>query len=97
MIPVPAAPGQPASAPSGPGDPVARQSAEEFEAVFLSTLLAPVFESLAEDADFAGGAAEATWTGLLTDEYARAIARAGGVGLADAVYRELLAMQENEA
>jgi Rod binding domain-containing protein len=31
---------------------------------------------------------------LLTDEYAKTVAKSGGVGLADHVYRALIAQQE---
>ncbi|MGE0652321.1 MAG: rod-binding protein [Alphaproteobacteria bacterium] len=89
--------GQPAGPANAAGEAgPAKSAAQDFESVFISALLAPVFESLSEDATFGGGSAEATWSGLLTDEYARAISSAGGIGVADAVYRELLGMQENQ-
>ncbi len=71
----------------------ARAAATEFESVFLTALLEPIFQTLAEESPF-GGAGEETWSNLLVEHYAGGIAQAGGIGIADEVYRELLAMQE---
>ncbi len=71
-----------------------RAAAEEFEGVFLAQMLAPMFAGTAAEAPFGGGHAEDTWRSLQIDEFGKAIARAGGVGLADHVYREMLALQE---
>ncbi len=70
-----------------------REAAEEFEAVFLSRMLAPVFEQLGDDPLMGGGQAGRIYQGLLVDELGRAMAKAGGIGLADAVYRELVKAQ----
>ena len=89
-----------ASATGGrPAEPVnaealARRAAGEFESVFLSTMLRPIFEELAEHATLAGGEAERTWSGLLAEQYAGEIAGSGGIGVAETVFRELLSLQE---
>ncbi|RMF15515.1 MAG: hypothetical protein D6757_04475 [Alphaproteobacteria bacterium] len=70
-----------------------REAAEDFEAVFLSQMLAPVFEQLGEDPLMGGGYAGKVYQSLLVDELGRSMAKAGGVGLADAVYRELVKAQ----
>ena len=87
----------PPGGPILPEKPVApdatREIAEEFEAVFLSELLAPVFERLETDQIGGGGAGERAFRPLLVQEYAKAIAKSGGVGVADMVARELLRLQ----
>lgn len=70
-----------------------RRVAEDFEAVFLARMLQPMFQGLSTDAPFGGGHAEETWRGFLVDAMARQVARAGGIGLADQVQRELLGLQ----
>ncbi|NLH82402.1 MAG: chemotaxis protein [Phyllobacteriaceae bacterium] len=85
--------------PTGPGkgatrEEKARAQATEFEQVYLSTMLKQMFSGLSTEAPFGGGAAEETWRGILVEQYADTISRAGGVGVADAVYRDLLAVQE---
>lgn len=74
-----------------------RETAETFEASFLSQMLKPMFEGLSTEAPFGGGEAEATWRSFLIDAMARQTAKAGGVGLADNVMAEMLKMQEQGA
>ncbi|MEP3631020.1 MAG: rod-binding protein [Hyphomicrobiales bacterium] len=75
-------------------DAKAREQANEFEASFLAALLRPVFEGLAKDNEFGGGFAEETWSGLLTDEYAKSIQSSANLGIADHVYDQLIQLQE---
>jgi flagellar protein FlgJ len=80
------------------GDPAKlRAAAVEFEGVFIAQMLAPMFTALSAEAPFGGGRAEETWRSLEIDEFGKAIARSGGIGLADHVYREMLAMQEGKS
>ncbi len=71
-----------------------RQAAEDFEAVFLSQMLQPMFEGLETDGMFGGGSAEQIYRGVLVQEYGKALAQRGGVGIADAVEQEMLKLQE---
>ena len=71
-----------------------RQQATELEGVFLNTLMREMFSSLDTDNGFGGGFAEETWRGMQAEQMADAMARAGGIGLADAIMSDLLAMQE---
>lgn len=72
------------------------RAAQDFEAMFLAQMLAPMFESLESDALFGGGPAEDIYRSLLADEYGKAISRSGGVGVADQVRAELLRLQETQ-
>jgi len=74
-----------------------RETAEAFEASFLSQMLKPMFEGLDTEGTFGGGEAEATWRSFLVDAMARQTAKAGGVGLADNVMAEMMKMQEMSA
>jgi Rod binding domain-containing protein len=71
--------------------------AREFETVYLNTMLSQMFAGLPTDGPFHAGQAEETWRGMLVNEYAKGISQRGGVGVADAVYRELIRMQEGAA
>ncbi len=77
-----------------PAADAARRTAMEFEAVFLSQMLAPMFEGMGEDPVFGGGPGEAIYRSLLVEEYGKAISQTQGIGLADAVHREILKLQE---
>jgi len=74
--------------------PDIRAAAEEFEAVFLNNMLQSMFTSLEEGGVWGSGNGAEAWQGMLVDEYAKTITDAGGIGLADSVERELLALQE---
>ena len=75
-------------------DPQVRQAAEDFEAIFLGQMLAPMFQGLETDGLFGGGSAERVYRSMMIQEYGRAMAANGGIGIADAVQREILRMQE---
>ena len=77
-------------------DQAVKQTAQEFEALFLSEMLAPVFESIDTAGPFGGGQGEEIYRSMMVQEYGKAIARSGGVGIADAVQREILKMQEKQ-
>ncbi|OHC76566.1 MAG: hypothetical protein A3G18_13460 [Rhodospirillales bacterium RIFCSPLOWO2_12_FULL_58_28] len=72
----------------------ARKVAREFEAFTLSQFLQPMFANTEAAEPFGGGSAETMWRSMQVDEYGKAIARTGGIGIADAVYKEILKMQE---
>jgi len=90
----------PPQAPAAPASAVAtarmRETAEAFEASFLSQMLKPMFEGLSTEAPFGGGEAEGTWRGFLVEAMAKQAVRGGGIGLADQVVAEMLRMQEQE-
>ena len=72
----------------------ARAAAEEFEAFFLSQILNNMSAGIQTDETFGGGESEKIFRSMLNDEYATSMSRRGGIGIADAVYREILALQE---
>lgn len=78
------------------GHETVRRVAQEFEALFLAEMLGPVFESADTDGLFGGGEGEKVFRSMMVQEYGKAIAQSGGVGIADAVQREILKMQENQ-
>ena len=73
----------------------AREVAEEFESFFLSQMLEQMFTGVGEDNPFGGGAGERAFRGLLHEEYAKVMARSGGLGLADRLTSEILRYQED--
>lgn len=94
-LPLPPSP-QPTAAMPPPGSNAARvkQAAQDFEAVFLSQMLMPMFNTVEVDPEFGGGSAEETWRGVMVEEMGKQIARAGGIGLAPIVEQEMLKLQE---
>ena len=70
------------------------EAAEEFEAVFITEMLKPMFENVKPDPTFGGGKGEEVFQGFMIDEYGKAMARNGGIGIAEHVKAELLRIQE---
>ena len=73
-----------------------RKAAVEFEEVFIAQMLEHMFAGVPTDGPFGGGNGESIFRSLLNTEYAKIIGRAGGVGIADTVHREILRLQESE-
>lgn len=71
-----------------------RQQAEELEGIFLNTLISQMFSSIDTEGAFGGGYAEETWRSMQSEQYAAMFAANGGIGLADHIMRDLLAVQE---
>ena len=72
----------------------ARTTAQDFEAVFLNTMFSQMFTAIGKEGPLGDGQGVGVWRSFLTDEYAKSFARAGAIGLADDVYRSLIAQQE---
>lgn len=70
-----------------------KKAAEEFEAMMLSQLLAPMFNVLDADGLGGGGSGERMFRPMLVDNYAKGLAATGGIGIAQSVLAELVRMQ----
>jgi peptidoglycan hydrolase FlgJ len=82
--------------PQATGDKAkARATAQDFEAVFLNSMFQQMFTGIQGEGPFGGSGATGVWRSLLTDTYAKSFAKAGGIGIADQVYRSLISHQES--
>lgn len=73
----------------------ARQTGTEFETMVLSNMLRPMFEGLDTDGMFGGGNGEEMFRSFYIDAIAQQMVRNGGIGIADQVQKQLLALQES--
>jgi|GEM_PF-908963 Rod binding domain-containing protein len=71
----------------------AKDAAQNFEAMFLSNMFQQMFTDIDGDGPFGGAGALKIWRSFMTDQYAKAFAKAGGIGLAPKVYDTLLKQQ----
>ncbi|MEQ8664760.1 MAG: rod-binding protein [Rhodospirillales bacterium] len=71
-----------------------KKVAEDFEAFFLAQALAPMFNDIEPEAPFGGGPGEDIWRSMQVQEYGKAIAKQGGVGIADHVLEQMIRLQE---
>lgn len=67
--------------------------AEDFESMFLTQMLSPMWAGLEPDSMFGGGYAEETFRSMLVNEYGKNLAKTGNFGLTDQVKAELIRMQ----
>ncbi len=72
------------------------KAAQDFEAMALNEFLKPMFDTVDLAASpLGGGQAETAWKPMLIDSLAKQIAHAGGLGIAQPVFRQMLHMQES--
>ncbi|MCW5681217.1 MAG: rod-binding protein [Xanthobacteraceae bacterium] len=68
---------------------------QQFESVFLTNMFEEMFAGVQEqDGPLGAGPAQSAWRSMLTEEYAKSVSANGGIGIADQVQRELVALQE---
>lgn len=71
-----------------------KDAAQEFEAVFITEMLKPMFEGIELEEPFGGGKGEEVFHSFLLQEYGKLVAQTGSIGIADHVQQELINIQE---
>lgn len=71
----------------------AEHAAKEFEAIFISEMMKPMFEGISTDGMFGGGKGEEVFRGILLQEYGKMISQTGSIGLASQVKDTMIQMQ----
>ena len=80
-----------------PAKAKAMAAARDFEGIFLNSMFQSMETGIDGDGPFGGKGGAGVWRSMLTDQYARQIAKSGGVGIAAHVYQSLLAHQEGRS
>lgn len=83
-----------AAAMSDAREAKAEKAAKDFESVFVSEMIKPMFDMIDVDDTFGGGKGEEVFRGMMVQEYGKMITAQGGIGIADRVKAELLREQE---
>jgi peptidoglycan hydrolase FlgJ len=73
-----------------PGDKM-RAQAQDFESMFISSMMQHMFTGIGKDGPLGSGPSVGPWRSLLTEQYAKSFVKAGGLGLANQVYKSMLA------
>lgn len=71
-----------------------RTQAQDLEGVFLNMLTKEMFASIKSDENFGGGFGEETWRSMQAEQLANTMAQSGGVGIADDLMGQMIALQE---
>ncbi len=72
-------------------------TAEDFEAFFISRMMESMYEGVSTDGMFGGGNAERMYRSLLLNEYGKQMAKTGSVGVKDDIMRSIIEMQEMQS
>ena len=75
----------------------AKDSAQDFEAVFLNSMFSQMTSSVKGEGPFGDTVGTGVWRSMLTDQYSKSFAKAGGIGISNEVYRTLILQQANRA
>jgi peptidoglycan hydrolase FlgJ len=75
----------------------AKATAQDFEAVFLNSMFAQMTNGLKGEGPFGSTTGTGVWRSMLTEQYSKTFAKAGGVGIAKEVYRTLILQQASRA
>jgi Rod binding domain-containing protein len=70
-----------------------RETAQKFEASFLSVMMQSMTAGMKTPEIGGGGTGEEMFKSLLAEEMAKQVSRAGGIGVAASVQKEMLKMQ----
>lgn len=75
----------------------AKTAAQDFEAVFLNSMFQQMFSGVKGEGPLGDTPGTGPWRSLLTEEYAKGVAKSGGVGVSDDVFRTLIMQQAARA
>jgi len=71
----------------------AKATATDFEAMFLNSMFSQMTSGLKGEGPFGDTPSTGVWRSMLTEQYSRQFAKAGGVGISSEVYRTLILTQ----
>jgi peptidoglycan hydrolase FlgJ len=70
-----------------------RGQAQDFEAMFLNSMFSQMTSGIKGEGPFGDTTGTGVWRSMLTDEYSKSFAKAGGVGISSDVFRTLIMQQ----
>ena len=71
----------------------AKATATDFEAMFLNAMFSEMTSGLKGEGPFGNTVGTGVWRSMLTEQYSKSFAKAGGIGIGDEVYRTLILQQ----
>lgn len=74
----------------------AKATATDFEAMFLNSMFAQMTSGLKGDGPFGDTPGTGVWRSMLTEQYSKNFAKAGGVGISNEVFRTLILQQAKQ-
>jgi peptidoglycan hydrolase FlgJ len=74
-----------------------KDKAQDFEAVFLSSMFSQMTSGIKGDGPFGDTPSTGAWRSMIVEQYSKSFAKAGGVGISNDVYRTLIVQQANRS
>jgi peptidoglycan hydrolase FlgJ len=74
-----------------------RGKAQDFEAMFLNSMFSQMTSGIKGDGPFGDTPGTGVWRSMLTEQYSKSFAKAGGVGISNDVFRTLILQQAGRA
>jgi Rod binding domain-containing protein len=71
----------------------AKGTATDFEAMFLNSMFSQMTSGIKGEGPFGDTVGTGVWRSMLTEQYSKNFAKAGGVGISNDVYRTLILQQ----
>jgi flagellar protein FlgJ len=75
----------------------AKAQAQDFEAMFLNSMFSQMTSGLKGEGPFGDTVGTGVWRSMLTEQYSKSFAKAGGIGISNDVYRTLILQQAGHA
>ncbi len=71
----------------------AKSTATDFEAMFINQMFSQMTNGIKGEGPFGDTPGTGVWRSMLTEQYSKSFAKAGGVGIANDVYHTLIMQQ----
>ena len=75
----------------------AKSTATDFEAMFLNSMFSQMTSGVKGEGPFGDTPGTGMWRSMLTEQYSKSFAKAGGTGISNDVFRTLILQQANRA
>ena len=73
----------------------AKNTATDFEAMFINSMFSEMTSGLKGEGPFGDTPGTGVWRSMLTEQYSKNFAKAGGIGISHDIYRTLILQQAN--
>jgi flagellar protein FlgJ len=75
----------------------AKATSQDFEAVFLNSMISQMTSGVKGEGPFGETTGTGVWRSMLTEQYSKSFAKAGGIGISTDVFRTLILQQAGRA
>ena len=74
----------------------AKTTATDFEAMFINQMFSQMTNGLKGEGPFGDTPGTGVWRSMLTEQYSKSFAKAGGIGISKDIFRELILQQAKQ-